>query len=361
MRQIKLTTKLAIIVGVISAFIAIVSSYAVIQIAFRLTENRIRDSLVRTHKEVDLLAIPSKSNELAVFLRSNDLSLLIFNEKHEIVARYGIYRNIDTKTILNLMDLKGYMDKNIESFGNYDIYTEDNIQIAIRNDFLNTLGSAFGLNLLIVSPIVLLISSFASLFVAKLVLSPLTKAESISHELKTPLTRAVSSLQVIASDSPVKLKAEIDKVTSDLIQLGGNVDTLLTLSLYKKRNTVVARTSDVKTEFEKVKNIVPINLKFDYKISRNMNLPMSSNFTNIILRNLLDNASKYNKVDGYVNFRAQVLGNDWVIEVENSKGLRKKGLGYGLGMTIVREICHFQKLHLEQEETDEVYKIKITG
>jgi K+-sensing histidine kinase KdpD len=357
----KLTTKLSLIVGIISTFIAIVSSYAVIQIAFQLTENQIKNNLIAKHKEAGLLATPEKSTQLATYLRSNDLSLLIFDDKKTVVARYGIYRNLNTSALTNLMTFSGYLDKNIENYGMYDIYTEDNIQISTKNNFSSALQNAFGLNILVLSPIILVISLTSSLMVAKIALSPLTKAESISHELKTPLTRAVSSLQLIAEDSPQKLRESINKVTQELIQLGGNVDTLLTLSLYKKKNIALKRTSNIEREFERVKNILPSNLKFFCKIAKDLNVPISSNFINIILRNLLDNAVRYNKPGGYIKFIAQKFPDSWELMLENSKNESGRRMGYGLGMTIVREICHFQKLNLEQEEMNGVYKIKITG
>lgn len=361
MRQIKLTTKLSLIVGGVSAVIAILSSYIVIQIVFQLTENRIKNDLQAKHKEVDLLATPDKSLELATFLRGNDLSLLIFDDKNNVVAKYGIYRNMDLKYLPDFMLLKGYVDKEIQNFGNYDIYTEDNVQIAVRNDFMATLVNAFGINLLIVSPIVLILASLSAISVTKIVLSPLTKAESIPHELKTPLTRAVSSLQVIALDSPKRIKPEIAKVVQELIQLGGNVDTLLTLSMYKKQNTILVKSSNMEMEFEKVRSLIPSNLKLNSKISKNLTIPLSSNFTNIILRNLLENACKYNIVGGYVNFSALRTKGGWKIRIENPKGIKKNAIGYGLGMTIVREICHYHKLQLEKKETKDFYKVIITG
>lgn len=357
----KLTTKLSLIVGGISAFIAILSAYAVLQIAFVLTENRIKENLIVKHKAVELLASPENSTELATYLRSNDLSLLIFDEKQSVVARYGIYRNIEQKTLTNLMILKGYVDLNINDFGNYDTYTENNIQVSVKNDFLGTLKNAFGLNILLLSPIILLISAGSAIFVSNLVLSPLSKAESISHELKTPLTRATSSLQVISDSANPKLKRSLEKVTQDLIQLGGNVDTLLTLSMYKKQNAILAKSSNLEDEFEKVRSLIPSNLKLNCKITKNLVVPLSSNFTNIILRNLLENASKYNIQGGYINFNASKTGDSWKICVVNPKGVKNNKIGYGLGMNIVREICHYHKLHLNQTITNGVYKVEIIG
>lgn len=355
----KLTTKLSLIVGTIATFVGIFSSYLVIQIAFHLTENKIKTSLVQKYEDIVSLANPNTSTELATFLRSNDLSLMIFTDNKDVVARYGIYRNLTENQLQEFMLLSGYVDKDIYIYGNYDIYTKDNIQISLKNDYMTTLNNAFGINMILLSPIILLVSILSAIYTTKLVLSPLTQAESISHELKTPLTRAVSSLQVVEDSLPARAKKPINEVTRELIQLGDNVDTLLTLSVYKKKYVRGYKHSHFLEEFNKVKDLVPKHIKLDYKIPSSLVAPVPSSLMHIIMRNLLDNASKFNKVGGFILFTVSGNEKNWELEVENSKSNKNTTNSYGIGMTIVKEICHYQKLHFEQSESLESFRIKL--
>ncbi len=229
MQKLNIKTKLTLIVGLIATIVATLAVIFIVQIVFYSIESQIKKDLSNHHTEIQVLATPERSTELASYLRSNDLSLYIFNDNYETVARYGIYRDLDTQTLLEFTNLPIYIDKEIANFGEYDIYSEGNIQVATKNNVLFILKKSIYLTLLILLPIVWLLSVVTSAYATKIIISPLLKATNISHELKNPLVRVSSSLQILIDTAPKSMKTHLKDLSNELIQLGGNVDSILSL------------------------------------------------------------------------------------------------------------------------------------
>jgi two-component system OmpR family sensor kinase len=359
MYRLSLTSKLAIVVGFISTIIAAVSAFSIIGLVFFFTEREIKDDLIAKHAEVQSLAKPEKSQELADFLRAKDLSLFIFDQEKEVVARYGIYRNLDKSRLDELSGLSGYVDKKIVGFGEYDIYTENGIQLSIRNNVLPQLKRSFYISLSLLLPVIWLLSVLAAIFTNKLAVSPLLKAKNISHELKTPLARVASTLQLILPDLPNSLRPQIENALSDLLHLGSNVDSLLSLSLARKHTE--GRYGDVVLELHRTINRIKTNLILEIKTPKSLIVPVSINFINILLRNLVDNAVKYNVKNGYILIKIKRLKDVWTLQIENSTDKLKVKKGHGLGMTIVSDICYNQGLQMKITNKDKFFAVKIRG
>jgi two-component system OmpR family sensor kinase len=215
--------------------------------------------------------------------------------------------------------------------------------------------------LLILLPIVWIVSSLVAAFATNVVLSPLLKAKNISHELKNPLARVASSLQLIHDEAPASLKKLIKESANELIQLGGNVDSILSLSLLRKNNGDQDKYTNVKRELDKFKTTIPNNLKLTVKVSKNLIIPLDMNLANIIFRNLIDNAVKYNDKDGYININALKKGKNWTFTIKNSVSKKPTKTGYGLGMTIVKDICHNHDIEFNSFSTENYFLIELRG
>ncbi len=92
----------------------------------------------------------------------------------------------------------------------------------------------------------------------------------------------------------------------------------------------------------------------------------------IILRNLIDNAIKHNKKNGNIKVFADSDGDKWKFEISNSinhqinihKVIERKYksgpyAGYGIGMSIVAQMCKMYDLSLEMENDDIAMIVKI--
>jgi two-component sensor histidine kinase len=361
MQKINIKTKLTLIVGLITTVVATLAVFFIVQFVFYSIERQIKSDLSKHHKDITALAMPEKSMELASYLRSNDLSLYIFNDKGETVARYGIYRNLDNETLFDFTNLPLYIDKEILDYGEYDIYTENNIQVSTKNNVLFILKKSIYLTLLILLPIIWLISVVVSGYATRIIISPLLKATNISHELKNPLARVSTSLQVLIDSAPLVMKRELKSLSNELIQLGGNVDSILSLSLLQKNNNKQEYYTNVKRELDKHLNIIPKNLKIFLKINPNLIIPINPSYMGIVFRNLIDNAIKYNSVNGYIKIYANKKGNDWSFQISNPTSKRPSKKGYGLGMTIVEDVCHNQDIKIDIENSKDLFYVKLKG
>jgi two-component sensor histidine kinase len=368
--KISLAGKLTLLVGSISSFITFLSFVLFIQLIFYSTELQIKNTLSLKHQEVTDLAKPEKSSELANYLRLNDLSLFIFDENNEVVARYGIYRNLDSETLKSLAKAKEYEDRMILDYGEYDMYTKNNIQISSKNTILYILKGSLGKTIIIILPIIWFVSIAVSVFVAKIFISPIMKARNISHELKTPLTRIVSTLQLLIDDVPFNLKEKIKNSYEELLNLGDHVDSIL--SMYSANKTYSDKISiiNISRELNIFLNDIPKTITINAKIEKDISYKIDKNLIHIIFRNLISNAIKYNTKNGYIKIKLKKIKSGWELSMENPTGNRNEtfysSLGnedkkesHGLGMTLVKDICHSKNFDIQISNTNNIYKIKI--
>ncbi|QQG41317.1 MAG: HAMP domain-containing histidine kinase [Candidatus Woesebacteria bacterium] len=353
----------------------------------------------------------SSGEELANFIRGKDLSLDITYENSATIAKYGIYRNLGRDSLTNLESIKSkngiYFDRVLEEYGQYDIYitplkTSENIvgylQLARQNYVLPVLKNAFNTVALTLLPIIWIVSGIVALFGTRKALAPFNKlvefmenmdtenlskkisttesmdreikvltesfnsmtarialsfnrqkrlAANISHEFKTPLARAVSSLEVVMTTLTSKNKISIGKIKNDLLQLGAKVDDLLETSLLMRTSKEKPKITNVARLVGSLVDDIPKNIKLTLNIPANFKIPLSDSYTQILLRNLIDNAVKYNIQHGYVLISAKYELNNWFINIENSTSGEKHNRGYGLGIAIVSDICLHKKLTIK--------------
>lgn len=188
-----------------------------------------------------------------------------------------------------------------------------------------------------------------------------------SHELKTPLTHAISSLEIsildLKDNSPEEAEREIKLVTKDLLELNNVLDGLLTMSKITDDKNLVA----IKNKIEILPFIKGVLNVFSKVINQNKikiinNVPGKifvfyvPEYLNIILSNIISNALKYSRKNGEVLITAVTEDEKVKITVKDSgAGMDKKTLkhlferffrgdktkadGSGLGMAIVKTIC----------------------
>jgi len=373
---------------------------------------RINDGEIRQKEAID-------GHTLGVELRAKDLSALIVDVNGNILARYGIYRDIEGEELNIPASEAKYEDRNIKGYGLFDTYTVpiksgDEVfgymRIIRKNNELQIIKDTIGLVILVVLPISWLFAYYFSYILVNRITRPLRRlvkhlenveptsmntildspkmdhevrvvtrsinalierlrenlkrerqiTENISHEFKTPLTRIASNLQV----------QKYDEAEQEILELGGNVDALLSLAIWDNRKEV----TDLVPIIKHLAKLVPSELLLDLKLPKKLLTPLPSAHLTIILRNLMDNAIKHNKKNGNITVSAGIQDGKWNLEISNStkqmvdkyKVIVRKyksgtSAGYGIGMSIVSDMCRMHDLTLEYIDQKGEAVVRVSG
>lgn len=173
-----------------------------------------------------------------------------------------------------------------------------------------------------------------------------------SHELKSPLTRVLTGLEVIESmqrkNLPVDQKIKASK--AELLKMGELIDKLLVLSKVKEQKVHLDNIDLGRVLSNIAKKKGYSNVHVD--VTGVIKFPLS--YFLIITENLLDNAYKYSPKDSVITIRSDkrnglIFENDLKSEKsemnESFMERFKRGRntesqdGYGIGLSIVKTIC----------------------
>lgn len=365
--------------------------------------------------------VQSEQPSLGMYLRSRDLSLLIISSTGEAIARYGLYHDLPKEYLeIKKEDESKYYDKKIPNIGYVDLYTlpvvsqgkqYGNLQILRRNREVDILGNTLKTATIILLPFswslalllgwvmakrftrpisemvneitsinpenlheikvnskteeeIKIISSAVNNLITKLITSYRRQSqitENISHEFKTPLTRITSNLQV----------RKFKEAEYEAIQLGTNVDALLSLALWERDENAKCNARVIINELG---SEIPDNIKKVIKLPTELEITLPKAHAQIILRNIIDNAVKHNKKGGYIHISGKISGTKWEVKVANSSTsipnikkviLRKykgeQSLGSGIGMAIVRDLCKLYQLELNISTHNNEVEVKVSN
>lgn len=196
--------------------------------------------------------------------------------------------------------------------------------------------------------------------------------QNASHELKSPLTCIIGYQQMITEgivDKEDEIKESARKSLKEAIRMNGILSDMLSLA------TIEAHSSEPKENINPKEIILEMvealsleasrqNIKITTNIDDEM-LYASKNEFNEIVRNLIDNAIKYNKENGSI----ELILKDGVLTVSDTgigikdedksriferfyrvdKGRSKKSGGTGLGLAIIKHICLNNNYRIELE------------
>ena len=196
--------------------------------------------------------------------------------------------------------------------------------------------------------------------------------QNASHELKSPLTCIIGYQQMITEgivDKEDEIKESARKSLKEAIRMNGILSDMLSLA------TIEAHSFEPKENINPKELILEIvealsleasrqNIKITTNVDDEM-LYASKNEFNEIVRNLIDNAIKYNKENGSI----ELILKDGVLTVSDTgigikdedksriferfyrvdKGRSKKSGGTGLGLAIVKHICLNNNYRIELE------------
>ena len=191
---------------------------------------------------------------------------------------------------------------------------------------------------------------------------------TVVHDLKTPISAALTWVEVITSKSlgelPNYLEKPIDRIQQRLEGALTLIDDILKVSQIKLTTTIEKVPTNLKELFDDIYNqhrilIVSKNLNYSFKSSiLEPTLTTDRNLLKLALSNLVSNSIKYTEPNGLIEVTINDKSNSIeIIVADDGIGIPKEELdkifnefyrtkisreknieGSGLGMTLVREI-----------------------
>ena len=150
---------------------------------------------------------------------------------------------------------------------------------------------------------------------------------AVSHELKTPITsmKVLADSLLLQDDVPVELYKEFMEDLSEEIEREDKIinDLLSLVKMDKTANTMNIRSENMNELVEKIlKRLRPIaavnNIEVVYESFRPVTAEVDETKFSLALSNLVENAIKYNKENGWVHVSLNADHKFFYIEVADS-------------------------------------------
>lgn len=431
MGKITYARKLTIGIIVLATTAVLLTTILVTSGLFFHTEQHIKrdliadaNTIIAEHLTIVESSIRQKSSEgelsLGSVLRNKDLSAVIVDSSGVVLARYGVYRDMDDQDIrIEQVDSGKYMDMIIKDYGLSDTYTVPikagsdifgYMRIVRKNREIQIMKDTFGIVITLGFTLSWALSLIFSYSIVKRISEPLTKlsrhleklkpdnmipiaespqmdrelsvvvssinnmilrlrdnlkrerqiTENISHEFKTPLTRIASNLQV----------GKVKEAEREVLELGGNVDALLSLAIWDQHT----ERTDAAIVLKHLTRLIPSRIVVEINLPKKIMTPLPHSHLQIIFRNLIDNAIKHNQKNGQIKITGKAEKDKWKVTIQNttsndvlkSKMVERKyrkgeSAGHGIGMSIVADMCRMHGLKMEAKKDKKLMSITISG
>ncbi len=194
--------------------------------------------------------------------------------------------------------------------------------------------------------------------------------DNVAHELKTPLSRVISTLELLSLERNVK-PDKIKGVVKELFHINQIIEDLLIFSrqyrtdrLEKGKTDVKKTVEEVLESFKQVLQEKKVNLVKKY--DRSVFLDIPEKYFKVVFRNIFDNAVKYSPEGSKIIIEIyEKKGRKGFRVIDEGIGINKATLkkiyerfyrekearvlagGYGIGLSLVKKICDMYSLQLE--------------
>jgi len=249
-------------------------------------------------------------------------------------------------------------------FVKYMPYSWEGGYLIIKKDKLlfNEKLSKMKSNIILAQVALLLLFASISYFLARRALKPMQNAinkldnfsKDLIHDLNTPITSILLNMQLLDANEAFKNNKQLLRIkqsAQDIGELHNNLSLLLqegSLSIKKENITpLIEELVEVHKKIYKNINFVLPKKPF-YAIANKEALKQ-------ILSNILSNACKYNKQDGFV----KISINNNVLCIEDSgmgiknpsrifeRSYKEHKSGHGIGLDIVKRLCDAMEIEIK--------------
>jgi len=202
--------------------------------------------------------------------------------------------------------------------------------------------------------------------------------QDISHELKTPLTILKGELEVALrkARTPNEYAAILQSNLEETERIYRMIEDLLTLAKFDNREIkLIKEATDLKNIIETItkdmsREILKKNIRLEFQFTQDNFIIMADKFQiRRALLNIIDNAIKYSKENGFIKIYLYKEKKNIILKIEdNGIGIRESDLpnifkrfyradtsrsspGFGLGLSITKNIldAHNYKIKIESE------------
>ena len=326
-------------------------------------------------KKFENIITDSKYKEecLDTLINSVSQGIVVINKKGQI----SIINNQAPKLLMIL--LADYKNKSFRYLSN-NIELQNKIESCLnekKNDFIDVNENGKYLNIKLsyidtewISGVIMTIDDVTPLM--NLENNKKEFFQNASHELKSPLTCIIGYQQMITEgivDTKEQIIDSASKSLKEAIRMNGILSDMLSLATIEAHQTSLHENINPKVIIEDVIEALGVEAKkHNIKISTDLDdsvLFASRSEFNEIVRNLIDNAIKYNKENGtiFVSYKDNTLiVKDTGIGIKDEdkpriferfyrvdKARSKKTGGTGLGLAIVKHICLNNNYKLDLE------------
>lgn len=199
-----------------------------------------------------------------------------------------------------------------------------------------------------------------------------------SHELKTPIARAASELDIakleINSGDTKKLQSLLESAQQELLSVNTIIDVLLQaarlrqVSLNRTKVTLNPLISKELTHFSD--EIAQKHLAVELP-PRDLNVSMNESLLTLLIRNCLSNAVRYNIKYGNLTITTETKGQTVAIIIKNSavktatSSVNAESTAninsHKLGTIIIANLCELGQCEYTVETTNHSYMVTISG
>ncbi|MEK7595199.1 MAG: HAMP domain-containing sensor histidine kinase, partial [Patescibacteria group bacterium] len=187
-----------------------------------------------------------------------------------------------------------------------------------------------------------------------------------SHELKTPLSLAISNLDVM--NQKYKLPESMEAMT-DLFELNNLIEKLLFLSKIRKEDNKVIETVNLVEAVNKSlagldKEIKAKGLRIEQSLHKEAYIKLPKEYAQVLVTNLVSNAVKYSPSGSGISMFISITGVATILEITDTgvgmdetdvkniflrfyRGKERVEKGHGIGLAIVKAICDLYDIDIK--------------
>lgn len=195
-----------------------------------------------------------------------------------------------------------------------------------------------------------------------------------SHELKTPIARAVTDLDLIKmelkdANFDRKFIEALDQSQYELQSIAEIINTLLQATKLRQVSLILVPIQLKCIFLDELGKLEETYKELDLHVTMELSdaetVLADKQVLSLILRNCLVNACKYNKKNGTIDIIVEPVGNTYTLTIKNTTEkedrVQEGTESYKLGFNIIRNLCAVAGYEFSADKTGGHYQVKIAN